>query len=294
MNLCLILGATGRVGSYLARMMETQEIPFIAWNRTQCDMRFPETVEELVAACPADTVVNCAAISSIEACAQNPVEAHYVNAMAPQFLARACAREGKRLVHLSTDYVLDGRRPGLKPETAKCKPVNTYGESKWEAEMRILDEMPEALVARISWVFGNPHKPSFPGMVLQHALAGEPVSVISDKDSIPTWIDDLCRWIINLVLGDMPSGLLHLCQSGSPVTWAEYAQTVLTIAREEGLPIRDLDLHCTKLASHREFSEPRPLHTAMDSNRLATVLGHPIRSWQKAIRLAISQHAQFI
>ncbi|MFR4416900.1 MAG: sugar nucleotide-binding protein [Akkermansia sp.] len=94
-----------------------------------------------------------------------------------------------RFIHLSTDYVLDGRREGLKTEEGKCRPVNVYGESKLEAEFRVREEMPDALVARVSWVFGNPGRPSFLEMVLRRAMKREPLAAVADKWSMPTWVE---------------------------------------------------------------------------------------------------------
>ncbi len=292
MTQCLVLGARGRVGSYLTRKLEENSIPTIAWSRADCDMYSPEAAGELVAACPADTVINCAAVSGIEECLEDPVSAHYINAMSPQLIARACARKGKKLIHLSTDYVLDGRRPGLKDESTKCKPANTYGESKWEAEMRIQDEMPSALIARVSWVFGNSAKPSFPEMVLKRAIDGAPLAIIGDKDSMPTWVDDLSQWIITLATGDTPQGILHMCQSGTPVTWADYAREVITIADELGIPLLSREVTETHLDDQPGFHETRPRHTAMDSSRLAGLLGHPVRSWQDALRQYLRSYTQ--
>lgn len=292
MNLCLVLGARGRVGSYLVRMLEENDIPFIAWGRADCDMYNPEAAGELVANSPAGTVINCAAVSGIEECLDDPVSAHYINAMSPQHIARACARQGKKFIHLSTDYVLDGTRPGLKNESSICKPANTYGESKWEAEMRIADEMPDALIARVSWVFGNMTRPSFPEMVLKRAMEGSPLSIIGDKDSMPTFVDDLCQWLITLTQGDTPQGILHLCQSGTPVTWADYARETILAADEAGLPLRSKEVTETRLDDQAGFRETRPRHTAMDSGRLASLLGHPVRSWQDTLRQYIRTYAQ--
>lgn len=158
-----------------------------------------------------------------------------VNAMAPEMMARICRLEGMRFIHLSTDYVLDGRRAGLKTESDKCRPVNVYGESKLEAELRVREEMPEALVARVSWVFGNPERPSFPEMVLRKALNGEPLSAVADKWSMPAWVEDLCGWLRFLAYESDASGALHLCQSGEPVSWHGYAVTALKCAVKHGL-----------------------------------------------------------
>jgi dTDP-4-dehydrorhamnose reductase len=288
----LVLGAHGRVGSILVQRLQEAGYPVIAWGRTDCDFNCPENVEHLIRSNPADVVVNCAAISGIEACFDDIITAHNVNVMSPEVIAHVCAQEGKHFIHLSTDYVLDGRRPGLKDESSKCKPINIYGESKWEAEMRISEAYPQALIARVSWVFGNPKRPSFPESILNRIIQGEALKVISDKFSMPTSVDELADWLILFSqAGDqMPSGILHLCQSGDPVSWADYARAVIEIATDLGLNIKTRELSEQKLDEQSGFRDARPRHTAMSSAQLASVLKHPITHWKEALRNNFIKH----
>ena len=158
----LVFGADGRVGSRLAAYLEEHGLEVVKCGRGFCDLKDLSALKRVLLSSGATHVVNCAAVSGLEACLDDPETAHRVNAMAPEMMARICRLEGMRFIHLSTDYVLDGRRRGLKTEEGKCRPVNVYGESKLEAEFRVREEMPDALIARVSWVFGNPERPSFP------------------------------------------------------------------------------------------------------------------------------------
>ena len=211
--------------------------------------------------------------------------------MAPELMARLCRLEGMRFIHLSTDYVLDGRRPGLKTETDKCRPVNVYGESKLEAELRVREEMPEALVARVSWVFGNPARPSFPEMMLRRALNGQALAAVADKWSLPAWIEDLCEWLRFLAYESDAAGILHLCQSGEPVSWHGYALAALESAVKHGLLDELPPVAEQKLDEQAGFRDARPRHTAMSSGRLASLLGRPVRSYREAVELAVARYA---
>lgn len=283
----LIFGASGKTGSHLAAHLIHSGYGVITPSRKECDLTQMKQVDDFIEQSAAECVVNCAAVSGIESCLDDPVTAHYVNAMAPEVMANACRREGKRFLHLSTDYVLDGRREGLKDESAKCKPVNTYGESKWEAEIRILESMPGALIARVSWIFGHPSKPSFPETILARAIHGDPISAIEDKDSMPTWLGDLCPWLERLSLMPEISGILHLCQSGEPMSWHRYAETTLRAAVECGLLDQIPPVAKQRLDEQAGFRDARPKHTAMNSSRLASILGEKIRTHEESITLAV-------
>lgn len=253
------------------RCAEAADWQVVAPSHGECDLMDAAAVSAAVSSCGADAVVNCAAVSGLEACADDPSAARSVNAAAPSAMAAACRSSGARFVHLSTDYVLDGCCPGLKDEAALCHPVNVYGESKWEGERRVLDALPDALVLRVSWVCGNPQKPAFPESVLDRALAGGAVAAIDDKFSLPTDAWDIARVILALL--PLPvGGIVHVCSSSpTPLSWHDVAVLALQAAVSRGaLPVAP-EVGRQSLSHASFFREKRPAHTAMDHARL--------RSW---------------
>ena len=291
MSRTLVFGAGGRVGSRLVEHLRDAGAEVVACGRNTCDLEDLSALKKFLLSSGATRVINCAAVSGLEACLDDPVTAHRVNAMAPELMARLCRLEGMRFIHLSTDYVLDGRRPGLKTEADKCRPVNVYGESKLEAELRVREEMPEALVARVSWVFGNPTRPSFPEKMLRRALNGQALAAVADKWSLPAWIEDLCEWLRFLAYESDAAGILHLCQSGEPVSWHGYALAALESAVKHGLLHELPPVAEQKLDEQAGFRDARPRHTAMSSGRLASLLGRPVRPYQEAVELAVARYA---
>ena len=197
-----MFGATGRTGQVLREAAEQAGYEVQAPTHAEGPLEKAEMVSDLVLASGAELVVNCAAISGLEACGDDALQAHLVNAVAPAAMALACRHTGARFVHLSTDYVLCGQRAGLKNEAAKCRPINCYGESKREGELQVLEALPTAVVARVSWVCGNPRKPSFVESTVARALAGQPLAAVDDKYSLPTDAADIARAVLALGEGD--------------------------------------------------------------------------------------------
>ena len=272
----LVFGADGRVGSRLAAYLEEHGLEVVKCGRGFCDLKDLSALKRVLLSSGATHVVNCAAVSGLEACLDDPETAHRVNAMAPEMMARICRLEGMRFIHLSTDYVLDGRREG---------------ESKLEAEFRVREEMPDALVARVSWVFGNPGRPSFLEMVLRRAMKREPLAAVADKWSMPTWVEDLCVWLRFLAYESGASGVLHLCQSGEPVSWHSYAITVLKCAVKHGLLPSLPPVAEQKLDEQAGFRDARPRHTAMSCERLSSLMKKPVRAYEEAIDMAVARYA---
>lgn len=265
----LLFGASGRAGQVIARAITDSGVPLLAPTHAECPLENAAAVSDLVLASGAEVVVNCAAISGLEACGDDPLQAHLVNAVAPAAMALACRHTGAKFIHLSTDYVLDGRRAGLKDESAKCRPICVYGESKREGELQVLEANPKSIVARVSWIGGNPYKPGFVETMLHKALAGEPLSAIDDKYSKPTDAEDIARVVIALASSDA-AGVVHLCSAGKPISWRACAQIALDEAIRMGALSVAPAVERQLLDSVTFFREPRPRHTAMHPMRLET------------------------
>lgn len=287
----LIFGASGRTGRLVKAAAEAAGHEVLAPTHEACALEQAEAVSDLVLASGAGLVVNCAAISGLEACADDPLQAHLVNAVAPAAMALACRHTGARLVHLSTDYVLDGRRPGLKDESTKCRPINWYGESKREGELQVLEALPGAVVARVSWVCGNPCKPSFIEGMVARALAGQPLAAVADKDSLPTDAADIARVVLALGAVDY-SGVVHVCSSGEPLSWWHCAQLALQSAVEQGALPALPAVEQQRLNAVPFFREPRPRHTAMNNARLVQQLGIPMPTAAECIATVVQRYLQ--
>ncbi len=270
----LIFGGSGRTGQILCRAAAAAGLEVLAPTHAECDLLQAERVSDMVLSSGAAAVVNCAAISGLEACLGDPLSAHLVNAVAPAAMALACRHTGARFVHLSTDYVLEGRRPGLKNESGRCKPANTYGESKREGELQVLDALPQALVLRVSWICGNPQKPAFAETAVLRAAEGQPLAAIADKYSLPTDAEDIARIVLAL-LPRQEHGILHVCSGGEPLSWHACATLALQTAVRAGALPRMPEIRRQLLNEATFFRAQRPRHTAMSNSALLS-LGLPM------------------
>lgn len=257
----------------------------LAPSRAACPLEDAAAVSDAVLSSGAELVVNCAAVSGLEACGDDPLRAHLVNAAAPAAMALACRHTGARFVHLSTDYVLDGRRPGLKDESAGCRPVCVYAESKREGELQVQEAWEESLIARVSWICGNPARPGFPESVVAKALAGQPLAAVADKTSLPTDAEDIARAIM-LLAGGGAKGIVHLCSVGEPMSWWDCAATALDEAVRLGALASLPELGRQMLDDVPFFRENRPRHTAMQSARLPQ-LGMSMPTADETVRRAV-------
>lgn len=289
----IIFGASGRAGKVLVDTARAAGWETLTPAHEKCDLLQPRAAAGYVLAHPeAKAVVNCAAMASPDVCESDALGAHLVNALSPGEIALACRHTGARFLHLSTDYVLDSRRPGLKAETARCNPCNTYGMSKLEGELQIIEALPESLILRVSWICGNPHRPSFPETVVARALRKEPLAAIVDKFSLPTHARDIATVILACIDKPEESGICHLCAQGEPMSWHDIASVALSCARELGALGESPSITPQHLANVSFFRAQRPIHTAMSSLRLGQILNHSMPTARDTIYRAVKDFLQ--
>lgn len=276
----LIIGAGGRMGAALARRYARSR-DVIGWKRSDCNVLFPERVREAVRAQDFSTLIYTAGVTSVDRCEEYPEESRLTNTETPRVLAEVCAEKGARFIHISTDYVFDGRDPAPRKETDEPNPICVYGHSKLAGERAVLAVSPQFLVIRVSWLFGH-DKPAFPDMILQRAQESDRVEAISDKVSCPTYSDDLAEWIEPMLEDPRYHGLLHLCNSGQS-TWQGYGQTTLDLAAKLGVKLKTRTVDGVSRKSFPAFKAERPEFTVFDTTKFQQLSGITPRPWQGAL-----------
>jgi dTDP-4-dehydrorhamnose reductase len=275
-----VVGAGGRLGAALAREY-AGAFDVVGFNHAQLDLGQPEQMRATLAGLEFDALINTAAQTNVDRCETHPEEAFALNGEAPGILAEICARKKARFIHISTDYVFDGDKREPYTEEDEARPISVYGESKREGERRALGANENALIVRVSWVFG-PDRPSFIDWALNQAREHEEVSAIADKWATPTYTLDLAQMLKPLITNGRVSGLLHLANRGE-CSWQEYAQWALDCCRAEGVPMKARKIGASSLAEMKSFIAKRPVYSVLSSGKYETLTGHAPRPWQEAV-----------
>ncbi len=267
----LVLGAGGLVGSRLAAHLEGPFPRTIAATRAEIDITDRWRTEAEIERLEPTVVINCAALSDVDLCEREPGLAMTVNAEAPAGLAAACRNAGLRLVHFSTDYVFDGEKDGEYDEADPPAPVNEYGRSKLHGEMGVLETLADAVVVRISFVFG-PGRPTFLDKIAGQARSGSgPIPVIDGWVSRPTYTGDIAAGVEAIVRSDV-TGLWHLaCPPAA--SRAAFAREVLRAAGADPDRIVPVDPGTLRLDAKR------PASSALSTRRLEARFGPVVRPW---------------
>jgi len=279
----VITGSGGQLGRCLIRSIQSDGKDELvgAFDRSQLDIGERDRVMrcfEGLPGGPPEVLVNAAAMTAVDACESERELAHRVNAAGPGHLAELCAESGVSLVHVSTDYVFDGRAAEPYREDSPPAPAGVYGRSKLDGEQRVCAASPDFLVVRTSWVFG-PGK-NFVAAILRQARlrrSGElsgPLRVVDDQIGAPTSAEDLALGIRGLVAAGA-RGRVHLSNAGR-ASWWDFARAILDRCGYTDLEIERIG------TDELDLPAPRPRFSLLDCSRAAGY-GVALRSWQEAL-----------
>ena len=275
----IITGASGQLGSALYQELTDQGFDIIDipdWP--EIDISDHSIVPMLSGLYP-ELVIHCAALTDVDACAEDPESAFKVNAFGTQNVAHACLRCNAEMVYISTNEVFSGRSGEPYHEDDKPQPVNPYGSSKRAGEQMASNYLRSGLyIVRTAWLFGGGHM--FPEKIIAAADERGDLKVVSDEISNPTYTYDLAAAISQLVR-TRRYGIYHLVNSGYCSRY-DFAREVLRLSGREDIPVNLITLS--------EYARPSivPPFTALVNTRAAT-LGITLRPWQQALAAHISK-----
>lgn len=229
----LLTGANGQVGHEIQRETFPSQIELIALTREFLDITQFDNVVKVFKQYQPDLIINSAAYTAVDRSEIDQVQAHLVNSEGASHLAKACNEFNIPLIHLSTDYVFDGKAHIPYTESDKTEPLGIYGQSKWMGEEAIRSQLKKHIILRTSWVFGHEGN-NFVKTILKLAKDRPILRIVKDQIGGPTSAKDIAVTIWKIInkmedSQDFHWGTYHY--TGVPaVSWYEFAQTILQYA----------------------------------------------------------------
>lgn len=275
----LVTGGSGQLGHEVLKLLRNTPHEVHAPSLTELDLLYPARIGTVIERYRPDRVINCAAYTAVDHAEREREAAFTINRDAAGALAAALAVTGGRLLHVSTDYVFDGRQSRPYTEDDVPAPLGVYGQSKRAGELAVLEAMPQALVLRSAWLYGV-HGHNFVKTMLRMAGEGRPLRVVNDQTGTPTWAADIARVILRLL--DSPaSGILHYTNAGR-VTWHGFATAILEEAQALGF---ELATHSVEPIPTAAWPTParRPAWSVLDTGRIERLLALAIPHWRDSL-----------
>lgn len=280
----LVLGSNGQIGRCLQDQLKINNFEIIYTSRKDIDIsNFKETKKRITNINPS-IIINASAYTNVDKAEEDMVNANIVNNLAVANLANISSVFGYWLIHISTDYVFDGKSTTPYSEIDKVDPQSVYGFSKLKGELAIKSSKCNYLIFRISWVFSE-YGNNFLINMLKLGSSNKKLNIVSDQQGCPTYAQDFAK-IINIVLEKIynkkiHSDLFHFC-GDQQCSWYDFASYIFEEAKILGFKTPDyLNSISTKVYPTKAT---RPLYSVLECKKIKKTLGVDLSNWRSGIK----------
>jgi len=271
----VVVGAGGMLGQALRRSFGERAARYL--TRAELDLRHTSELESFID--QRSTIINAAAYTQVDKAETDRDAAYAINAEAVRALAEVAERTDSSIIHVSTDYVFNGRASEPYPEDAPGDPASAYGASKWAGEQYLRDIAPQrSIIVRTAWLYGEPGS-SFAHTILRAGLTRDVLDVVDDQIGQPTWTSDVVDMIRRLVDSPIRNGVFHATNSGH-TSWFGFARALFRHAGWDPERIRPT----TSEAFPRPA--PRPAWSVLGHQRWQSEFDWTPPHWEDALARA--------
>ena len=281
----LVTGSGGQLGREALVALQKNADDVVGIGRKDIDFSRPETVADGISSYKADWVLNCAAYTQVDKAEEESDLAFLVNRDSAKAVAQGVRSYGGRLLHVSTDFIFDGKQSYPYSEDDVARPLGVYGQSKWEGECAICEVMPEATILRTAWVYGV-HGNNFVKTMLRLVAEREELKVVDDQIGTPTWTADIVQAMASLVMVDA-GGVYNFTNEGV-ASWYDLAVEIKRIAIQYGI----VNERCRILpipTSGYPTPALRPAYSVLNKEKIRKVVHHPIAYWRDSLEKMIKE-----
>ncbi len=288
----LVTGANGQLGKELQELASSYPgFDFIFLSRTDLPIHHFELVRNYFNTLKPDYCINCAAYTAVDRAEQEKDLAYQVNAEAVGVLAAICKEHNTKLIHISTDYVFDGKSAVPYNEDSLTNPQTVYGASKLEGEKQALQLNPDVIIIRTSWVYSSYGK-NFVKTMLKLMHERNEISVVNDQFGSPTYAADLAEVILQIVdyFQTHDSRLTtHNCiyhfSNDGVINWYEFANAIKEIT-ESPCKINSI--------STAEYPTPakRPAYSVLDKTKIQKTFEVKLKNWKESLEICINKMSE--
>lgn len=276
----LICGSDGQLGKELRKAISGRhpEVGAVYTDVNTLDITDRESVETFLRAGDFTHVVNCAGYTAVDRAEEDKALCNAVNADGPGNLARLADELGFKLLHISTDYVFDGRSPLPYGEDSKPNPLNVYGTTKRKGETALLGLAPDSIIIRTAWLY-SPHGANFVKTMLRLAYRGTArVNVVYDQSGAPTSATDLTEAITEIIFSNKWKGGIYHYSNEGVTSWYDFAQAIFDL-----MPGKTPEVHPIKSEDY-PTAATRPAYSVLDHSRIRATYGIEIPYWRHSLQ----------
>lgn len=280
----VVFGGSGQVGSELIKLLKMHDFSFIAPTSNEVSFLDCNDINNFLNGCSPQIIINCAAYTDVEAAESKSDDAFKVNFYAVQTIANFCLNNSVPLIHISTDYVFNGRKDSEYIETDEVSPLNIYGWSKLAGEKAITDILKEYVIFRTSWVFSATGK-NFVTTMTSLLNEKNEVMVVGDQYGCPTSASSIASAIIFVVMAIKSNSVfrwgIYNYSNHPPTTWFDVSKKILEILSKNN---KSISCEIIKVSSDKfPTKAKRPAFSVLSNKKFTKETSIPPYLWEDEI-----------
>jgi dTDP-4-dehydrorhamnose reductase len=284
MNHLLITGSQGQLGLEIARL--ERDFPnyiFFFTDKTNLDITNFESVENFIVKNKITAIINCVAYTNVDKAEDEPNLANEINHLAVKNLAETAKKNSLKLIHISTDYVFDGKSKIPYLENSATNPQSVYGITKQKGEKAMQAINPNnSILIRTSWLYSKFAK-NFVKTIVKLSKEKNKISVVNDQIGTPTNAHDLAKTILQIIpfLKNEGVQLYHYANTGE-CSWFQFAKEIVKLSKNDCIvePISSLKL---------EAKATRPMYSLLNSMKIQKTFNLIIPHWKEALKRCVKE-----
>lgn len=283
----LLIGCNGQVGTQLKIALQSYG-NLIAVARPEVELAQPETIKDLIKRNKPQIIINAAAYTAVDKAESEPELANQINSVAPRILAEEANKLKALLIHISTDYVFDGKTNLPYQENDSTNPLSVYGETKLAGEQAIESICSNYLILRTAWVYGSGGKSNFVKTMLRLGAQKSELKVVNDQIGSPTWATDIAQTIAMLITKDqIKSGIYHYTNSGV-ASWYDFAVAIFEEAKLLDFPLK---IERVVPIPTSEYPTPanRPSYCVLNCAKISSLMESYPPYWRESLRKMLKE-----
>lgn len=283
----LVTGANGQLGQEIKVLSQQTDsiFHFIFTDACELDITQFNQLSDFVKQHAIQYIINCAAYTAVDKAESEVEQAYLINAAGAGNLAKVAAQQNCRFIHISTDYVFDGQATAPYTETTPANPLSVYGKSKLKGEETVLENNPQAIIIRTSWLYSE-FGANFVKTMLRLMTQRDELNIIADQKGTPTYAADLAEMIVHILEDsektEWKPGIYHFSNQGE-TTWFGFAEKIKELASIDICTLNPIK------TSEYETTTARPVYSVLDKSKIQSAFRVEIPTWENALKRCMNK-----
>ena len=276
-----LVGNKGMLGQDIEFLLKKEKFKYTATD-IDVDITNIEVLRQFIFDKQFNYIINCAAYTNVDEAETDKERAYLINGEAVKNLSLIAKEMDAVLIHISTDYVFDGRSKGEYKEKHSVNPLSVYGRSKLKGEKYIQKLLKKYFIFRTAWLYGK-HGKNFVYTMLKLFKEQDEIKVVKDQYGSPTYTMDLAKIIIKIMKSHSKNyGIYHFTNNGF-TNWYEFAKEIYKIAKKYEIVKKNIKIISVNTAEY-PLSATRPQYSVLSKEKIKKELNFSIESWQNSLK----------